>query len=596
MINGYDSKVVEEYLQSIGKLQDFTTHVNFKNTSNNVTLVTGIWNLGRAQLSGWAKREFDVYKQHFFELLKIDVPMVIYSPSSLQKEIWDVRSKHNTKIIVKEVSDFKTWFPFFDEHEAIRTNPEWYNRAHWLKDSPQAALPFYNPMMMTKLFMVNDASLYNPFNTEYFYWIDGGLTATVPSSTLTNATIYNNITQAYPDKIVHIAYPYEADSEIHGYEKSKFYNECGVSITDKTLYISRGGFWGGKKDLIHSYNEIYYSILERTLTSGHVGADECLFTIAAYRYPELIERFLIDANGLVYPFFEALQNLDTFNQIIHRSKVLTSKNAKVNLYVLGFNSPQQFERICESIKVADPHMFTSTRKILVNNTLNVELFEEYDRLCTKYDFEEIHKDNIGICGGRQFVAEHFDESTADFYLFFEDDMILNPPDIDERVCRNGFTSHVPNLYDTSLSIMIKHNFDYLKLTFSEFYGENSTQWAWYNVPQTIRTEYWPEYDTLPEHGTDPNAPRTKFNNIFSLNGTSYITGEIYYSNWPQIVGREGNKKMFMNERWTYYYEQTWMSYMYQLVVNKKLTPAILLASPVTHNRFDHYDGALRKES
>lgn len=596
MANSYDIEVVHEYLARIGKLDEFSNYINTVNTKPNVTLVTGLWDLGRSKLAGWAQRDFEVYKTHFFKLLTANIPMYIYAPKSLHKHIWKIRSSHNTYVHTKEVSEFKTWFPFFTEHEQIRTNPDWYNKAGWLKDSPQSALPLYNPMMMTKMFMVNDAAIMNKFDTEYFYWIDGGLPSTVSVDLLTDPTIYQNITEVYSDKILHIAYPYTPTHEIHGYDKRNFYNACGLNHQEKTVYISRGGFWGGSRELIHKYNEVYYAILQQSLMNQDAGADECLFTIAAYKYPELIEQFKIDENGLVYPFFEQIKDVDTFKATKLRTKVITPANANVNLYVLGFNSPEQFDRLCQSIQSADLKLFSSVKKILINNSTDETVFSEYDRLCTEYDFEEIHHDNIGICGGRQFIAEHFDQSTADFYFFFEDDMCLNTPDIEHSVCKTGLPTYTPNLYDKLLKIIITHKFDFIKLSFSEFYGDNATQWAWYNVPQHIRTENWPAYDTLPESGVDVNSPKTKFEYIFSTDNLAYITGEIYYSNWPQIVSREGNKKMFLDTKWDKPYEQTWMSHMYQLTKQGKLYPAVLLASPITHDRFDHYEGSLRKES
>jgi hypothetical protein len=97
-------------------------------------------------------------------------------------------------------------------------------------------------------------------------------------------------------------------------------------------------------------------------------------------------------------------------------------------------------------------------------------------------------------------------------------------------------------------------------------------------------------------GLDPNAPLTKFKHIKNLNGVSYAEGEIYYCNWPQIVSKKGNKKMFLDTTWGHPFEQTWMSHMFQLTTQNKLSPAILLASPINHNRFDHYGKGLRKES
>ena len=46
-------------------------------------------------------------------------------------------------------------------------------------------------------------------------------------------------------------------------------------------------------------------------------------------------------------------------------------------------------------------------------------------ICDKYGFVHLPQEkNTGICGGRQFAAEHFDKGEDDFYLFFEDDINL----------------------------------------------------------------------------------------------------------------------------------------------------------------------------
>ena len=76
----------------------------------------------------------------------------------------------------------------------------------------------------------------------------------------------------------------------------------------------------------------------------------------------------------------------------------------------------------------------------------------------------------------------------------------------------------------------------------------------------------------------------------------YAEGEIYYCNWPHIISREGNQKMFLDIKWNHPYEQTWMSHIYSLTKENKVNPAILLASPITHNRTEHYDKSERKEN
>ncbi len=65
-------------------------------------------------------------------------------------------------------------FPYYDLVQRVRERDEWRNLVDWLANSPQASMPMYNPMVMSKLFWTRDVSRENPFNTDAFLWIDGG--------------------------------------------------------------------------------------------------------------------------------------------------------------------------------------------------------------------------------------------------------------------------------------------------------------------------------------------------------------------------------------------------------------------------------------
>lgn len=560
----------------------------------NTTIVTGLWNLGRGDLSVGFSRTYDHYKEKFAELLSSPYNMFIYASKEDEQFIWKYRSRHNTFVKVMELEEFKTWFDFFDNVQTIRNLPEWRQQAAWLEESPQANLEFYNPVVMSKMFLLNNASIFNPFSSEYFYWIDAGITNTVHPGYFYKDGVFDNI-PALTDRVnkfLFISYPYIGGEEIHGFPRKEIAQKAKTKYVE---YVCRGGFFGGKTEQIHEINSIYYSILSDTINSGYMGTEESIFTIISHLYPHKVYRFEIEDNGLIWPFFEAMKNVqETIKNL--PDEPLTIKTAKSIIYILGFNSPYQFKDTAEAIRRADPTMFNTCRKILVNNSIDESTFAQYDEFCNELGFEEIHRENLGICGGRQFIAEHFEETGADFYFFFEDDMMVNSEETIAEVCRNGFRKYIPNLYETTVGIMIKENFDFLKLSFSEFYGDNSKQWAWYNVPQTVRTELWPDYDKLPEHGLDPDSPKTKFNTIGMYTGTPYISGDVYYSNWPQIVGKAGNKKMFLDTKWARPYEQTWMSFMFQETIKGSLNPAILLASPITHIRTSHYAGEDRREN
>jgi hypothetical protein len=556
---------------------------------SNITLVTGIWDIGRSDLTeGWS-RSYQHYLDKFEQLLDVQENMIIFGDESLREFVFTKRNESNTQFIERPLE----WFSnseFNPLIQGIRNNPNWYNQVGWLEQSTQAKLENYNPLVMSKVFLLHDAKIFDKFDSKYMFWIDGGLTNTVHPGYFTHDNVLDKLSK-YISKFSFISFPYDAETEIHGFNYNKLNSIAGSKVTK----VSRGGFFGGPKDSIADINSIYYGLLKSTLGEGYMGTEESIFSIMSYKHSDLINYFEIDSNGLVGKFFEDLKN-DTLIPK-NESKVSVVNNLdtnKVGLYVLTFNSPNQFRTLIKSFKSYDNDYLLKTKKYLLDNSTDLSTTEEYLKLCEEHGFEHIKKENLGICGGRQWIAEHFETTDLDYYLFFEDDMFFFPNE--GSVCRNGFNRYVPNLYTKSLEIIKKENFDFLKLNYSEFYGDNGTQWSWYNVPQSVREEFWPEKPTLPHLGLDPNAPKTKFSSILSHKGLPYGSGEVYYCNWPQIVSRPGNKKMFLDTTWAHPFEQTWMSHMYQLAKKGELSSGLLLLTPTEHDRFEHYGGELRKES
>jgi hypothetical protein len=431
----------------------------------------------------------------------------------------------------------------------------------------------------------------DPFNSDLMFWIDAGLTNTVHPGYFTHDKVLEKLPK-YINKFSFVCFPYEAHTEIHGFTFSKM-NEI---VGQKVEMVARGGFFGGPKNSIGDINGIYYNLLSSTLKSGFMGTEESIFSIMCYKHADLVDYFEIESNGLFGKFFEDLKEERLERKNVQNYATLNDDLNPENsaLYVITFNSPKQFETLIKSMSIYDKDFLDKPKKFLLDNSSDLTTTDEYKRLCDLHGFEHIKKDNLGICGGRQWIAEHADENNFDFYFFFEDDMFFYNGE--DSLCRNGFNRYVSNLYKNTIEIAKKHHYDFIKFNYSEFYGDNGTQWSWYNVPQSFRVQHWPEKPNLPVHGQDPNAPRTRFKNIRVHNRIPFIDGEIYYCNWPQVVTRHGNKKMFLTTKWDRPFEQTWMSYIFQETIKGNINPALLLLTPTEHDRFEFYDGSLRKES
>ena len=554
---------------------------------NKTTIVTGLWDIKRGELSeGWS-RSYEQYLDKFAELLRIDNNMIIFGDEKLKDFVFKIRNEENTQFIPRDQDWFRN--EFYEQIQNIRSNKDWLNRASWLAESTQARLEMYNPLVMSKPFLLNDAKLMDKFDSSHLFWLDAGITNTVHAGYFTHDRVLDKMSNI--DKFSFLAFPYDANNEIHGFEINKLNEIAG----DKVNKVCRGGFFGGPIEDITDFNMDYYNLISETLNNGLMGTEESLFSALIYTKPRNYQYFMTEENGLVNKFFEDVKNnkhvaLNESNLVETKNMLDTSNTA---LYVLTFNSPDQVKTLRKSMEAYDKEFLTKPHWILLDNSTDLTTTPEYKALCEENNIEYIKHNNLGICGGRQWIAEHAEERGYDFYFFFEDDMFFYPQ---EGVCRNGYNRKVSGLYRKSLTISKLNEFDFLKLSFTEFYGDNRTQWAWYNVPNSFRIKHWPEKPKLPVRGLDSDAPKTKITKLDSYGSIPFAHGEIYYCNWPQIVTKIGNRKMFLTETWARPHEQTWMSYMFQKTVEGKIKPGLLLITPTEHDRFDHYADGLRKES
>jgi hypothetical protein len=261
-----------------------------------ITLVTGLWDIGRDNLlEGWS-RSFSYYKEKLKELLNTDNNIIIFGDEEIRQLV--VQSgKQNIQFIFRTTDWFKN--EFYDKIQEIRQDPDWYNQVGWLKESTQAKLQMYNPLVMSKMFLLHDAKLLDKFNSEYLFWIDAGITNTVHPGYFTKDKVFEKLPK-YLNKFHFVCFPYETNSEIHGFK----INDMNRYSNDDVNMVARGGFFGGRKEIIGEINTLYYNLLKSSLNENLMGTEESIFTIMTYLYPNLISYSLIESNGLMGTFFE----------------------------------------------------------------------------------------------------------------------------------------------------------------------------------------------------------------------------------------------------------------------------------------------------
>lgn len=556
-----------------------------------LTLVTGLFDIGRGNLDSGFKRDFSHYIACFERLLTVEHPMVIYIEPQNEHIVWKHRNRDNTVVILRTLDDLRR-FPFYDKVQEIRQKPEWYGQSGWMPDSTQAKLELYNPLVMSKQFLLNDASLFNHFDTKYFMWIDAGISNTIGDPKAYLDADFQTRIIPHMNKMLYIAFPYDGTVEVHGFEKGAMdrYAE------KKVEYVCRGGMFGGDASTLHEMNDLYYHLLNDSLNNGLMGTEESIFSIIAHKYPTKVNVRFIEGNGLIYKFLQDLKD----NTVVE-----PQPEYPLAIYAITYNLPQQFEMWADSFQKAYPKEFAESKKYVINNSNDDAVAERYKQLFSEHGFEVIHEgNNIGINDGRVFCAEHFDKSKHKYYIFFEDDMLLvwngdQPADCGEsptcmiekgQPCKNGFVRFIPNLFDKAIAILDDNDLDYVRLNHTEVFGDCHHNWGFKNVAAHRRDEIFPD------KGSADLRWRTKIDHTGSHKGLAYAIGNFHYSNWPLLFNKRGNHQLFLSDKYEHVFEQTLSSLACQYVHDGKMKVGSLLASPINHFRKFHYDGSTRREN
>ena len=541
-----------------------------------VTLVTALFDLGRDTLAASFRRDADHYRMHLPATLAIDCPMVIYTEPAYVELVKSHRAGQPTQIVVTDRST-ALGNAELARIEAIRRDHDWLAQADWLPQSPQAALAGYNPLVMSKPLWLAEVAAENPFGSQHFYWIDAGLGHTVSSDWL-QASAIRQLPQWHRHFLL-LCFPYAPVNEVHGFAKDALAALAGV---EQTRWVARGGFFGGDRKHIAEVAGHYREALLSTLGDGLMGTEESLLTLLSYARPELFDLHWVGPDGLVWPFFRQLCAGWPGDTVTARARLADLTET----WFISYNAPRQFEALLQSIERVAPELLCTAERVLINNTTEAALIPDYERLCARYDIRHLRQDNIGINSARQLAAEAFYRGGRQAMFWFEDDMLLVGRDESPPLCVNGLVRHMPDLAAVSQAILMKENADYLKFSFTEVFGSHREQWAWGNLDAEKQARYFPNVREMPP--ADLSAPKM-------LGNTGYVTGEVFYSNWPHLITRRGTKKLFLDRRRDALYESAWCADSFELLRNGELKAALLLASPVNHHRIQAYDQASRRE-
>ena len=233
---------------------------------NKLTCVSGYWNI--------KNKHGNNFDKWFQNTLKINCPYVFFSDKETINLIKKYREDLPTYYIECNIDDFYT-YKFRDR---MITDPE---------HSPSIELKL---IWNEKIFLVQKAFKINPFNSEYFAWVDAGICCyrekPPPKVPFPNLDKLRNLPN---DKFIF--------TSIDDYERRCKMKPDSLYFT--MLYVI-GTSYLLHKDIINNFVEIYKHYLDKLVDKSIVWTDQIILTHIYKDFPQLFYK-LSEGWGNIVP-------------------------------------------------------------------------------------------------------------------------------------------------------------------------------------------------------------------------------------------------------------------------------------------------------
>jgi hypothetical protein len=215
----------------------------------------------------------DAYLKWFRTTLDINCPYVFFTDKNTIDIIKRFRKDLPTYYIECNIEDFYT----YKYKDNLITHP---------KHCPSVEV---NLIWLEKIFMMQKASELNPFNSEWFKWIDSGICVYRQRDTIKKDFSYIEKLNCLPkDKFI--------------YSDSEPYHEPFVSKTNYYHHIAATSFIL-HKNFINTYTDIYKTYLDKLIDKNNIWTEQVIYTHIFKDHPELHFKLSWGYGGLTLYLF-----------------------------------------------------------------------------------------------------------------------------------------------------------------------------------------------------------------------------------------------------------------------------------------------------
>jgi hypothetical protein len=232
------------------------------------TIVTALFDIGRAKIDG---RSINQYYEWFKQTLQIQCPMQIYSESKHTKFILDNRPKHlETKIVIQELSELP-YFHLKNKIDEILVSVD-YKKKIADPSRIECKNSLYSIIQFSKFSWVFNAAQENYFGSDYFFWLDAGISRFIADLNISYAKFpgakITSLIKKHPEKTLIQTFrrPYRDLSA----KRRKIPHDY---LYDNRSYVL-GGIFGSDSSAIDTLTKRVDSLLEHDMINRNIINNE----------------------------------------------------------------------------------------------------------------------------------------------------------------------------------------------------------------------------------------------------------------------------------------------------------------------------------
>lgn len=243
-----------------------------------VTIVSALFNIDREEMDG---RQWDEYLKWFDITLKLNCPLYLFVTEDVKEFVEERREGMPTKIVVQKEEDM----PYYGLNDTIQNilDSDEYKQKMSDPNRIECKHSMYSVIQYSKFPWMKTAVEDNEFDTDFFFWLDGGGSRFFGDFDLNNQ---------YPGK--------EAIKSLKSMgecfliqENCDFYPDLfnSSSLSEKYLWDNRsyvlGSMFGGHKNSIPKVVDLIDNVLKvDMIENGNVNNEQIALGYLLKKYPD----------------------------------------------------------------------------------------------------------------------------------------------------------------------------------------------------------------------------------------------------------------------------------------------------------------------